>query len=313
MRTLPLFAILFAVCWVLPVSSYAQKLRCHPDFHDFGTVQVGSTATFSFQITNAGNKTLILSAISADGAAFSVGSFTLPAKLRPGKSVELPVIFSPAKGVEDRGAVVITSNNSNPTVHLNLRGTGQAVSGSRELQVSPATLNFGNVTVGNSATLQTTLTASGGTVTITSDPTNSSEFAVSGITLPYKLKAGASVQATITFSPNASGTASAKAGFISNAKNSPATAQLQGTGLTQSSHSADLTWDAGTSDIVGYNLYRGTAHGGPYSQLNSALLAQTSYTDGTVAGSTTYYYVATEVNNQGQESGYSKETKAVIP
>ncbi len=157
------------------------------------------------------------------------------------------------------------------------------------------------------------LTASGGTGTITSDPTNSSEFAVSGITLPYQLKAGDSVQATVTFTPNASGTASATAGFISNAKDSPTSTALNGTGLTQSSYSADLSWEAGTEDIVGYNLYRGTTHGGPYSAINSALLAQTTYTDSTVASGNTYYYVATEVNNQGQESGLFDRNKGCSP
>ncbi len=313
MRTLPLFAILLTVCCLLPGSGHAQELKCRPESHSFGNVQVGSTASFSFELTNIGTKTLTISAVSRRGAAFSLGDFPFPVKLRPGKSIALPVNFSPAAAAEDKGAVVITSNAPTPTVHLKLRGTGESATGSKELNVSPATLNFGNVTVGNSAALQTTLTASGGTVTITSDPTNSSEFAVSGITLPYQLKAGDSVQATVTFTPNASGTASATAGFISNAKDSPTSTALNGTGLTQSSYSADLSWEAGTEDIVGYNLYRGTTHGGPYSAINSALLAQTTYTDSTVASGNTYYYVATEVNNQGQESGYSTETKAVVP
>ena len=81
----------------------------------------------------------------------------------------------------------------------------------------------------------------------------------------------------------------------------------------QGSHVADLTWDAGTGNILGYNLYRGTTHGGPYSQINSSLLSSNSYTDSTVENGTTYYYVATEVNNEGEESGYSNETEAAIP
>ena len=313
MRTLPLFAILLAVCSLLPGSSLAQQLKWRPDAHDFGNVQVGNTATFSFELTNVGSKTADISAVSMKGSLFSVGDLALPIKIKPGKSIELPVIFSPTATGEVKGAAVLTTNDPNPTLRFNVSGTGEAVTGSTKLTVSPASLNFGNVTVGNSATLQTTLTAAGGTVTISSDPTNSSEFGVSGITLPYKLKSGDSVQATITFTPNASGVASAKAGFISNAKDSPATAELQGTGLTNSSYSADLSWQAGTSDIVGYNLYRGTTHGGPYSEINSALLAVTTYTDSTVVAGNTYYYVATEVDNKGNESGYSAETKAVIP
>jgi len=79
------------------------------------------------------------------------------------------------------------------------------------------------------------------------------------------------------------------------------------------SHSAALTWKAGAKGIAGYNLYRGTTSGGPYSQINSSLLSTNSYTDSGVADGTTYYYVATEVDNKGDESGYSDQAVAVIP
>jgi fibronectin type 3 domain-containing protein len=64
---------------------------------------------------------------------------------------------------------------------------------------------------------------------------------------------------------------------------------------------------------VGYNVYRGTANGGPYQIINNALDASTSYTDETVASGTTYFYVVTEVNAEGQQSAYSNVAKAVIP
>jgi hypothetical protein len=60
-------------------------------------------------------------------------------------------------------------------------------------------------------------------------------------------------------------------------------------------------------------VYRGTVHGGPYQQINTALEASANYTDSTVVGGTTYYYVTTEVNSQDQESGYSNVAQAVIP
>jgi hypothetical protein len=78
-------------------------------------------------------------------------------------------------------------------------------------------------------------------------------------------------------------------------------------------HLANLTWQEGSSGILGYNVYRGTTSGGPYSQVNSSLLPSKSYSDSSVQSGDTYYYVATEVNNAGEESGYSNETQAVIP
>jgi hypothetical protein len=185
--------------------------------------------------------------------------------------------------------------------------------GRSQLTVSPTTLNFGNVTVGLSASLQATLTASNASITISSDQSTSSEFSLSGLSLPLTIAAGQSVPVTVRFTPNASGTASGQAGFMSNARNSPTVEQLAGAGVAQDSHSVGLSWSPGDSNVIGYNLYRGTASGGPFQKINSALDASTNYADNTVTSGATYYYVATEVNAQNEESGYSNVVKAVIP
>jgi len=195
---------------------------------------------------------------------------------------------------------------------MHLAGNGITTTGPG-LAVTPATLNFGNVTVGSSATLQGTLTASNSAVTVSSDQSTSSEFVIQGLTLPATIQAGQSLAFTIQFTPNASGGASGKAGFVSNALNSPTIEQLSGTGVAAGSHTVSLTWNPGDGNAVGYNVYRGTVSGGPYQEINTALDASTNYTDSTVVSGTTYYYVATEVNAAGQESAYSNVTKAVIP
>ena len=74
----------------------------------------------------------------------------------------------------------------------------------------------------------------------------------------------------------------------------------------------NLSWNASTSAVVGYNVYRGTASGGPYSRVNSGLDTLTAYTDGTVQGQT-YYYVTTAVDGSNGESTYSNEVKAIVP
>jgi fibronectin type 3 domain-containing protein len=73
----------------------------------------------------------------------------------------------------------------------------------------------------------------------------------------------------------------------------------------------DLTWNA-SNNAVGYNVYRGTVSGGPYSVITS-LDGTTAYTDNTVASGQTYYYVATAVDSNSNESGYSNQTQAAIP
>jgi fibronectin type 3 domain-containing protein len=53
--------------------------------------------------------------------------------------------------------------------------------------------------------------------------------------------------------------------------------------------------------------------GGPYTRLNSARNAAASYADSTVASGQTYYFVVTEVDSSGMESGYSSQATALIP
>jgi hypothetical protein len=78
-------------------------------------------------------------------------------------------------------------------------------------------------------------------------------------------------------------------------------------------HWVDLSWNASTSVVVGYNIYRGTTSGGPYTKLNSSQVLLTTYTDSTVQSGLTYYYVTTAVDSGGTESIYSNEVQAVIP
>ena len=79
-------------------------------------------------------------------------------------------------------------------------------------------------------------------------------------------------------------------------------------------HSASLSWTASVSpNVTGYNAYRGTASGGPYTKLTSSPVIPTSYTDSTVQSGKTYYYVTTAVDSNNLESAYSNEAKAIIP
>ena len=312
MRSSPLIVIAWLLCGLAPASAWAQELQCNPCSHAFGKVQVGSSSSFSIRLSNTGYKTLRIISKSEQGSAFSFGEFLVPARILPGASIQLPVIFTPTVTGHTTGVITLVGTAENPQLAMDVEGTGVA-DANPQLGVSPAILNFANVTVGSSASLQATLTASNAAVTISSDQSTSSEFAILGLNLPATIPAGQSVPVTIQFTPNASGTASAKAGFISNAANSPSVAELTGTGVAPASHDVSLSWDPGGGDPVGYNVYRASAKAGPFQVINTALDASTNYTDYAVVSGATYYYVTTAVNAQGLESGYSNEVQAVIP
>ena len=85
--------------------------------------------------------------------------------------------------------------------------------------------------------------------------------------------------------------------------------------ITYNGHAATITWVASSSqNVAGYNVYRGTTSGGPYTKLTtSGLVTGTTYKDSSVQPGQTYYYVVTAVDVSSNESGYSNQTAAVIP
>ena len=82
---------------------------------------------------------------------------------------------------------------------------------------------------------------------------------------------------------------------------------------TTQSHSASLSWLASSSVVAGYNVYRGTVNGGPYTLVNTSLITGLSFTDASVQAGQTYYYVAAAIDGSGNESVYSNQVTAVIP
>lgn len=81
----------------------------------------------------------------------------------------------------------------------------------------------------------------------------------------------------------------------------------------QTANSVALSWIASVSVVSGYNVYRGTANGGPYAKINSSLIMNLSYTDTAVTSGNIYYYVCTSVDSAGIESIYSNQVTAQIP
>jgi len=287
----------------------ADALSANPTSLAFGSVQVGNRTNLSETLTNLGGSTLTISQANLTGAVFSVSGLTLPLTLTANQSVTFTAPFAAANAGAVSGGLSVVSNASNSPLNIAFSGTGTAAG---QLAVSPTSLSFGNVAIGSSASLSGSLNASGASVTITSASLNSGEFLLSGISLPATLAAGQSTPFTVTFTPQASGAVSASLSFSSNAANSPAVQSMTGSGTAPVQHTVGLTWNA-SINAVGYNLYRGSVPGGPYSMINTTLDGTTAYTDSTVSSGQTYYYVATAVDDNSEESGYSNEAQAVIP
>ena len=289
-------------------STTPGQLVANPSSLSFGSVQVSSTNTLFEAVTNTGGSSVTVSQATIAGTGFSISGLSLPLTLAAGQSVTFGVTFAPQSGGSASGSISIGSNASNSTMTISLAGSGTAQG---QLAVTPTSTDFGSVTVGTSKTQASTLSASGSSVSISSAAVTSAEFSLSGITFPLTIAAGQSVPFTLTFTPQTSGSASAIGSFTSNASNSTAET-LTGTGAAPLQHSVDLSWNE-TSTVVGYNVYRGSQSGGPYTKINSALDASATYTDSSVQAGQIYYYVTTAVDSSGAQSGYSNQIQASVP
>jgi len=285
----------------------AQSLLANPPSLEFGNVPNGGTAKANVVVTNYGSSSITISQQSIS-SEFATSGLNLPLTLTAGQSYTFAITFAPTSLTSVLGAFKGMDESGRSIVGVPLSGTGTTAG---QLTVAPASINFGNVNVGSTASQSGTLTASGASVTVSSITSNNGEFGFSGLKLPVTIAAGQSVAYSTTFTPESSGSASAMLTFVSNASDSSTTQSLSGTGLGQ--YQVSLAWDPSTSSVVGYNVYRGLKSGGPYSKLNSAVDPNTLYVDATVSASQTYYYVTTSVDSSGKESGYSNQAKAVIP
>ena len=278
----------------------------------FGSVTVGVTNTQTMTLSNPGSANLSVSQDTLNGAAFALSGLNLPLTVAPGQSSAFTVKFAPTTATSAAATLSLVSNAPSSPTNVSLSGTG--VAPVLTLSASPASLSFGNVTIGSSSATQTvTLTNTGNAnVSVSQINVSGAGFTVTGFTPPLTLAAGQNTSFGVIFDPTTSGGLSGTVAVVSNASNSPAIS-LSGTGVQTVSHSVTLSWTASTSSVMGYYVYRGTQTGGPYSKLNATPVSLTTYTDSPAQVGQTYFYVATSVDSNNVESTFSNETSAIIP
>ncbi|MFZ0734263.1 MAG: choice-of-anchor D domain-containing protein [Candidatus Sulfotelmatobacter sp.] len=282
-----------------------NPLTAAPSSLSFGQVNLGSNSALPLVLTNAGSSSETLTAFQVVGNSFGVSAPTLPITLNKGQSVTLSVTFTPQTTGLLNGSVFVPG----PSLNVPFSGTGATVAAG-QLSVTPTSLNFGSIDVGSTGSQPSTITASGGSVTVSSASSSSSQFTLSGTSFPLTLNSGQSAQVNIIYAPTTSGSASATLTYTTSSSSKSSEA-LSGTGVSPT-YSVSLSWNASTSSVTGYNVYRGTTVGS-YSKINTSVDPNTTYTDSSVVGGTTYYYAATAVNSSGQESSYSSPIQVAIP
>ncbi len=256
------------------------------------TVASNGTQQFTATVTGAGNTGVTWSVSSGVGTISSSGLYTAPSTA--GTATVMATSVADPRASAAAGIVV-----NAPSTAL--------------LSASPASLSFESLlglVVSKTITLANIGNAS---VTVFSASTTGSGFNLVVVPFPFTLAAGASQTVTVTYLPLLSGSATGSISFVSSATNSPLTVSLGGSGTAAQPHSATLKWQAGSSTLAGYNIYRAPTSGGPYTRLNTVVDLGSSFVDSTVQPGQTYYYTVTAVSVAGDESGYSNQVQAIVP
>lgn len=206
--------ILAALAAVPPLGArqVPNQLVCSPSNVRFGTVVVGQSENQEMVLTNNGETSATVSAISVGNSEFSVSGISLPATLSAGQSVALTVAFSPESIGSASTKITITSNAQNPSLQVGILGSGVK---SQDLSATPSSLSFGQVSVGSSATSSVVVSnPHSWSETITALQMIGTGFSVSGPNMPVTLASGQSITLSVSFSPQAAG-ADAASVFVS--------------------------------------------------------------------------------------------------
>ncbi len=190
----------------------APAIEVLPTSLSFGQQTVGSTTTRSFTVSNGGDANLDIGSLGAPAAPFSLapgGDACSGQTLAPGQSCDVAVAFQPDTAGSFGGSVSIPSNDT--TASVTIDGSAVEDSGVAQLSVSPASLDFGEVTVGTGGSQAVTLSNAGAAdLTISNIVAPNPPFSVASATCSEgaTLAPGKSCGITVSFTPAQTGSAS---------------------------------------------------------------------------------------------------------
>jgi hypothetical protein len=261
------------------------------------TVIAGQTAAFSVTATGTAPLSFQWQKNGANIIGATSSSYATPATTAADSGAKFSVVVSNSAG---------TATSTNATLTVN--------AATRLLSATPASLSFGNISIGGSSLLTSTLTNTGNSsVTVSNVSIVGAGLNVSGVATGQILLPGQMATLNVTFAPAAVGVVAGSVAVTSNASNSPTTVLVSAAGIKSLSHSTSLTWNASKSTVVGYHVYSGLTSGGPYNRLTSVPVVGLSYLDSALQSGKTYRYVVTAVDSGGGESVFSNEATAVVP
>jgi hypothetical protein len=196
---------------------------------NFKKVPIGQTSSpQTVTLTNTGTATLNISSITASGD-FHISNNTCGATVAAGANCAVSVTFTPTKKGKRTGNLTFTDNAPTSPQVVSLTGVGQSIT------VSPTSLNFGTIAVGNTSAQQNVTVTNVGTTTVTFTGfvfagTAAGDYLISANTCGATIAPGANCSVGVEFKPTTTGKRNAKLNVKNNGGGSPASASLTGTG-----------------------------------------------------------------------------------
>ena len=235
-------------------SSGSPQITVSPASLVFGNVITGQTKDLTVTIGNTGKASLSVSALTVAGSGFSVVGPQAPLSIAANATATVTVRFAPTAVGAASGTLTIASNApAKPSAGVSLSGTGSLTPASGPaIDVSPASLDFGAVTSGQTKELVLTVRNNGtAALTVNSMTSSNPLFSVIQLSTPFNVGAGSFQTSSIRFSPTAAG---AQTGTLTLASNDPAkssiTVNLIGTGTAPAGGTSSvLSVDDGTYEI----------------------------------------------------------------
>jgi YVTN family beta-propeller protein len=224
---------------VAVTAAVGGTLKFSPTSFNFGTINTGNTALATVTITNTGTKMVTFSSfkvasITGDDSTGFLGVELCPNTLNAGKSCVVIMSFTADSQTAKTHAanLVITDNGagSPQTIPMTVAGVINPIA-----TLSPTSLSFGNQkTNTTSAAKSITLKNTGTTPLIVSSISISGNFAITtgsnACPSSTTLSANASCNIYVNFKPTSKGSKSGSVSIKDNARNSPQSVSLSGSG-----------------------------------------------------------------------------------
>ncbi len=171
---------------------------------DFGSVGVGKQVSHSASVVNNSKTIVTLTKATISAKDFSISGLKFPLSLHPGQKSNFTLWYKGSRAGKAAGTL---SFNGDPGAPDPVMLTASVASSAPQLTVSPASHNFGNVTVNTVTNAALTLTNSGAAnLTVSRIAIFGNGFQANPINLPATVPAGGNVVLDLAFSPKTSGT-----------------------------------------------------------------------------------------------------------